>query len=131
VTDVTSFIAPRLRGDRDLSRPELVELATAIGQTPELPMSSLAELDRSNVVDVDLGNDNTWLINKATGIVFDALGVCGIAPCPGHNAGHFAFGHTASVYSQGTIYIAETVTGRRIQKFVQVQHRRRSTVIQP
>jgi hypothetical protein len=76
------------------------------------------------IVDVDLGNDNTWLINKATGVVFDALGVCGIAPCPGHNAGHFAFGHTAAVDSKGNIYIAETVTGRRIQKFVQVQHHR-------
>jgi len=70
------------------------------------------------IVDVDLGNDNTWLIKKATGEVFGALGVCGIAPCPGHNAGHFAFGHTVTVDSQGDIYVAETITGRRIQKFV-------------
>jgi NHL repeat len=70
------------------------------------------------IVDVDLGNDNTWLIDKASAVVFGALGVCGIAPCPGHNAAHFAFGHTTSVDSQGNIYIAETVTGRRIQKFV-------------
>jgi hypothetical protein len=70
------------------------------------------------IVDVDLGNDNTWLIDKATAVVFGALGACGIAPCPGHNAGHFAFGHTTSVDSEGNIYIAETVTGRRIQKFV-------------
>ena len=70
------------------------------------------------IVDVDLGNDNTWLIKKATGEVFGALGVCGIAPCPGHNAGHFAFGHTVAVDSQSNIYVAETITGRRIQKFV-------------
>jgi hypothetical protein len=76
---------------------------------------------QSTIVDVDLGNDNTWLIDKATGIVYGALGVCGLAPCPGHNAGHFAFGHTTIVDSRGDIYVAETVTGRRIQKFVQVK----------
>jgi hypothetical protein len=71
------------------------------------------------IVDVDLGNDNTWLMDKATYTVFEALGVCGIIPCPGHNAGHFAYGHTTAVDSQGNIYVAETITGRRIQKFVQ------------
>jgi hypothetical protein len=71
------------------------------------------------IVNVDLNNANTWLIDKATAAVFGALGACGIAPCPGHNAAHFAFGHTTAVDSQGNIYIAETVTGRRIQKFVQ------------
>jgi len=73
------------------------------------------------IVDVDLGNDNTWLIDKATATVFSALGVCGILPCPGHNAGHFAFGHTTAVDSKGDIYVAETITGRRIQKFVHLK----------
>jgi len=77
---------------------------------------------QSTIVDVDLGNDNTWLIDKATGVVYGALGVCGLAPCPGHNAGHFAFGHTTTVDSKGDIYVAETVTGRRIQKFVQAKY---------
>jgi hypothetical protein len=77
---------------------------------------------QSTIVDVDLGNDNTWLIDKATGIAYGALGVCGLAPCPGHNAGHFAFGHTTTVDSRGDVYVAETVTGRRIQKFVQVKY---------
>jgi len=36
LTDVTSFLAGRLPGDRDLDRAELVELATLIGKTPEL-----------------------------------------------------------------------------------------------
>lgn len=70
------------------------------------------------MVDVDLGNDNTWLFDKLTWTVFGALGVCGILPCPGHNAGHFGFGHTVSVDSKNNIYVAETITGRRIQKFV-------------
>jgi NHL repeat len=72
------------------------------------------------MVNVDLGNDNTWLWNRSTWEVFGALGVCGIIPCPGHNAGHFAFGHTTAVDSFGNIYVAETITGRRVQKFVPV-----------
>jgi NHL repeat len=70
------------------------------------------------IVDVDLGNDNTWLIDKPTGDMLGAFGACGIAPCPGHNAGHFGFGHTTASDSKGNVYIAETITGRRIQKFV-------------
>jgi hypothetical protein len=78
---------------------------------------------QNTIVNVDLNNDNVWLMDKATATVFGALGVCGIIPCPGHNAGHFAFSHTAAVDSKGNIYLAETVTGRRIQKFVQVRSR--------
>jgi hypothetical protein len=74
---------------------------------------------QSVIVNVDLNNDNTWLLDKASGLVFGALGVCGITPCPGHNAGHFAYNHTTVVDSKGSIYVAETITGRRIQKFVQ------------
>lgn len=83
-------------------------------------LASKSPTSQKNIVDVDLGNDNTWLIDKASGLVFGALGVCGLAPCPGHNAGNFAFGHTTTVDSKGNIYVAETITGRRIQKFVQV-----------
>ena len=49
------------------------------------------------IVNVDLNNDNVWLMDKATATVFGALGVCGIIPCPGHNAGHFAFSHMTAV----------------------------------
>jgi NHL repeat len=70
------------------------------------------------IVDVDLGSDNVWLLNFANGLVTGALGSCGMLPCPGHNAGHFAFAHTVSSDSRGNIYVAETITGRRIQKFV-------------
>jgi hypothetical protein len=82
-------------------------------------LASASRTSQKVIVDVDLGNDNTWLIDKATYTVLGALGVCGIIPCPGHNAGHFAFGHTTAVDSKGNIYVAETVTGRRIQRFVQ------------
>jgi hypothetical protein len=54
------------------------------------------------IVDVDLTNDNTWLMDKATATVFGALGVCGIIPCPGHNAGHFAYSHTTAATRKAT-----------------------------
>jgi hypothetical protein len=73
------------------------------------------------IVNVDLNNNNVWLLDKATATVFGALGVCGIIPCPGHNAGHFSYSHMTAVDSKGNIYLAETITGRRIQKFVQVK----------
>jgi DNA-binding beta-propeller fold protein YncE len=72
------------------------------------------------MVVVDLGNDNAWLMNKTDGKVVGAVGACGLAPCPGHNAGHFAFGHMIAVDSHGNVYVGETITGRRIQKFVPV-----------
>jgi hypothetical protein len=74
------------------------------------------------IVDVDLNNDNVWLLDKATATVFGALGACGIIACPGHSAGHFAYSHTVGVDSKGSIYVAETITGRRVQKFVQVRY---------
>lgn len=36
MNEISSFIAARLPGDRDLERPELVRLATAIGIEPDL-----------------------------------------------------------------------------------------------
>jgi DNA-binding beta-propeller fold protein YncE len=74
------------------------------------------------IVDVDLGNDNAWLIDKRDGHVVGALGACGLSPCPGHGAGHFAFGHMIATDSKGNIYVGETITGRRIQKFVPQDH---------
>jgi isoaspartyl peptidase/L-asparaginase-like protein (Ntn-hydrolase superfamily) len=69
------------------------------------------------MINVDLSNDNVWILDKATGGMIGALGRCGISPCPGHGAGEFAFAHTGATVSNGDIYIAETITGRRIQKF--------------
>lgn len=82
-------------------------------------LASTSPTSQKFIVDVDLGNDNTWVIDKASGITVGALGRCGLAPCPGHNAGEFAFGHTTTVAPDGkTIYVASTITGRNIQKFV-------------
>ncbi len=70
------------------------------------------------LLDDDLGNDNVWLMDRASEAVTGALGLCGIAPCPGHNAGQFAFAHMIAVDSHSNVYVGETVAGRRIQKFV-------------
>ena len=70
------------------------------------------------IVDVALDADVTLLLDKESGNVLSSFGKCGIAPCPGHNAGEFAYNHTTASDSRGNVYIAETITGRRIQKFV-------------
>jgi hypothetical protein len=85
-------------------------------------LASQSPTSQRFMVNVDLGNDNAWLVDRQTGDILGALGACGIAPCPGHNAAHFAFSHTTAVDSRGNIYVAETITGRRIQKFVPLEH---------
>jgi hypothetical protein len=65
------------------------------------------------VYDTDLGNDSVWILDRARGAIMARIGRAG------HNAGEFAFPHTVDVDSTGHIlYVAETITGRRIQKFV-------------
>ncbi len=81
-------------------------------------LASQSPKSQKYIIDVDLGNDNTWILEKASGTMVGAVGRCGLEPCPGHNAGEFAFGHTTATDSHGDVYVAETITGRRIQKFV-------------
>ena len=76
--------------------------------------------DQNYIVDVALDADNTFLLDKASGNPVGAFGRCGFAPCPGHNVAEFAYNHTTNVDSKGNVYVAETITGRRIQKFVRV-----------
>ena len=71
------------------------------------------DLHQNWIYDTDLGNDSVWVINRALGKVAARIGRAG------HNAGEFAFAHTVEIDSTGRImYVAETITGRRIQKFV-------------
>ena len=64
---------------------------------------------------VDLGSDRVWIIDRATGGVLGGIGR------PGHMAGEFTFAHTAALDSRGNLYVAETVGGRRHQKFLKVE----------
>jgi DNA-binding beta-propeller fold protein YncE len=84
-------------------------------------LASKSPTSQKIIVDADANNDNVWLIDKASGNVFGALGLCGIIPCPGHNVGQFETSHTLAVDSKGNVYVAETITGRRVQKFVPVK----------
>jgi hypothetical protein len=84
-------------------------------------LASKSPTSQRIIVDADANNDNVWLIDKASGNVFGALGLCGIIPCPGHNVGQFETSHTLAVDSRGNVYVAETITGRRVQKFVPVK----------
>ena len=83
-------------------------------------LASQSPTHQKYIVDVALDADVTFLLDKASGNVLGSFGKCGIAPCPGHNAGEFAYNHTTASDSRGNVYIAETITGRRIQKFVKV-----------
>jgi streptogramin lyase len=95
--------------------------ATDIDFWPNIDfLAGRSPTDQNHMLNVDLGNDNVWVLDKASGHVVGALGDCGVAPCPGHNAGHFAFGHMLASDSRGNVYVSETVTGRRTQKFVPV-----------
>jgi hypothetical protein len=63
---------------------------------------------------VDLGSDRVWIIDHATGTVLAGVGR------PGHSAGELTFPHTVVLDSSGNLYVAETIGGRRAQKFLKV-----------
>jgi hypothetical protein len=63
---------------------------------------------------VDLGSDRVWILDHGTGAVLDGIGR------PGHMAGELTFPHTVALDSKGNVYVAETIGGRRVQKFLKV-----------
>jgi len=94
-------------------------------------LNDLSPTHQKYGVVTDLDGDNNYLFEKPTSGTGDVTSTtpmltwigrdsCGFGPCPGHNAGEFAYSHTNSVDSKGNVYVAETITGRRIQKFVRV-----------
>jgi hypothetical protein len=73
MTDITTFVAKRVPTGRDLQRSELVELATAIGTTPEL-WSSKVRHDAGERIYMQLYRDTyldiwmiCWLDDQKTG----------------------------------------------------------------
>jgi DNA-binding beta-propeller fold protein YncE len=60
---------------------------------------------------MDGGNERVRVLDRRSGEMLTSFGR------PGHQAGAFTHGHTLAVDSGGSIYVAETNTGRRIQKF--------------
>ena len=56
-------------------------------------------------------NEQVHILDHASGKILSSFGR------PGHQLGNFTHGHTIAVDSKGSIYVAETDWGRRIQKF--------------
>ena len=88
-------------------------------------LASKSPTSQKDIVDVDLGNDNTWLIDKASGLVFGAFGIVRHRALPRpqrRSVSPLATPRPST--SKGNVYVAETITGRRIQKFVQTNGQR-------
>jgi NHL repeat len=64
--------------------------------------------------DADLGSDRIWILNRESGMLGGSFGG------PGHMAGQLTYPHTVVTDSKGNVYVAETIGGRRVQKFVKV-----------
>ncbi|MXZ70308.1 MAG: hypothetical protein F4Z04_02180 [Acidobacteria bacterium] len=63
---------------------------------------------------VDLGSNRVWILERGSGDIVGGFGRSG------HMAGEFTFVHTIVADSQGDLYLAETLGGRRNQKFTRV-----------
>ena len=63
---------------------------------------------------VDLGSNRIWILERESGDLVGSIGGSG------HMAGEFTFPHTLVTDSQGNLYAAETIGGRRNQKFQRV-----------
>ncbi|MCY4025070.1 MAG: hypothetical protein OXH75_01995 [Acidobacteria bacterium] len=64
---------------------------------------------------VDLGSNRVWILERESGDIVGSFGGSG------HLAGEFTFPHTVVVDSHGDLYVAETIGGRRHQKFALVR----------
>ena len=60
----------------------------------------------------DGGNEIMWIFDHANNTILSGFGR------PGHLAGEFTFLHMMAIDSHGSLYVGETVGGRRVQKFV-------------
>ena len=60
-------------------------------------------------------NEQVHILDHASGKILSSFGR------PGHWLGNFTHGHAIAVDSRGNLYVAETDTGRRMQKFTLVK----------
>jgi hypothetical protein len=93
-----------------------------LGGVPGLGTAGSAwDLDFSNdaqqtlMYEVDGGNEILHIMSRAMGTILSGFGQ------PGLHAGQFTFLHSVAKDSKGNLYTGETINGRRIQKFVQVE----------
>lgn len=77
-----------------------------------------ADKKQKHMYDTDGGDEVVWIFDRASalaGVWPDSI--LGGFGRPGHQAGEFTFLHTIAVDSKGNLYVAETIGGRRIQRF--------------
>jgi hypothetical protein len=76
-----------------------------------------------SVKDAD-GQTHHWITGEVGATCIDANdhtgSLVGGLGRPGHMAGELAFPHTLAVDSKGNVYVSETISGRRSQKFTKV-----------
>ena len=71
--------------------------------------------DQRILYNIDGMNQKVWLIERSS---LDILGSFGFG---GHMAGGFTAAHSLAVDSSGNIYVGETLEGKRVQRFVNMQ----------
>jgi hypothetical protein len=74
--------------------------------------------DQRLIYVVDGEEQLVWTLSHAHGNTLASYGR------PGHMAGEFSYAHTLALDSKGNLYVAETIGGRRIQRFRVVGHDR-------
>ncbi len=70
------------------------------------------DAEQRHLLVVDLGSNRIWILERESGDIVGSVGGSG------HMAGEFTFPHTIVTDSDSSIYAAETLGGRRNQKFV-------------
>jgi NHL repeat len=71
--------------------------------------------DQTYMFEVDGGNEILHTMDRLLGKILADFGQ------PGHQAGQFTFLHSVVLDSKGNVYTGETINGRRVQKFTQVE----------
>ncbi len=70
-----------------------------------------SDMEQEHLYVINGGWEKVEILDHASGASLTTFGR------PGHQIGHFTHAHTVAVDSTGDIYIAETSTGRRVQRF--------------
>ena len=73
------------------------------------------DADQRFLYNIDGMNQKVWLIERAS------LEIVGSFGFGGHVAGGFTAAHSLTVDSAGTIYVGETLEGKRVQRFVHMR----------
>jgi hypothetical protein len=89
-----------------------IDCQPCIGTAWDLAFSPDAR--QTFIYNTDGEQEILWILARASGALLTGFGQ------PGHMAGEFTFLHTVAVDSKGNLYTAETVDGRRVQKFTLV-----------